>query len=111
MARREPRWCACCSEPLTGTRRTYCGPCGDPTNLRFEVETAALCGPFKAFAEAVTHAVGRSLSSGEPINVDVLCWSRAAAHAFGCLDDYDSDPEASVTKRVTITATDHGRVA
>ena len=37
--------------------------------------------------------------------------ARAAAHAFGCLDDYDSDPEASVTKRVTITATDHGRVA
>lgn len=107
MTRREPRWCACCSEPLTGALRTYCGTCGDPTNLEFEVESLT----FKTFAEAAVHAIGRALSSGEPINVDALCWTRAAAHAFGCLDDYDSDPEASVTKRVTINATDLGRVA
>lgn len=88
------------------TTCAYCGTCGDPTNLEFQVESRT----FKTFAEAAVHAIGRALTRGESSDVDVLCWTRAAAHAFGCLEDYDSDPEASVTKRVTIKATDLGQV-
>jgi len=101
-------WCACCAAETTGARpRTYCDACGDSTQVEYQVESES----FGTFGEAVDYAVSRSLTGVGPVNVDLLCYSRAAAHAAGVLEDYDADPEASVTSRVVIRTEAVGHVA
>ena len=72
-------------------------------NIEFEVKDKY----FTNFKEACTFAIGHSISTGEAVNVDVLCYTRGAAHKFGI---YDYDPDASVTTRVVIRAEDTGKV-
>ena len=98
-----------CDRPLIGTR---CPSCGDPARLEFECDLpGGGVRTWRSFDEAAGWAVACSASTGLPVYVDVLCWTRAAAHAFGCLEDYDADVDASVTKRVKVSAADLGRVA
>lgn len=66
---------------------------------------------FASFDEAASFAVAISASTDRPVNIDTLCWTRAAAVAAGLEDEYDDDPDASVTQRITITAAHIGRVA
>lgn len=69
---------------------------------------------FKTFDEAAGFAVVVGFGHGEPVNLDVLCWSRAAAKAWGghdAAEQYDEDPEASVHDRLEISVNYVGRVA
>ena len=69
---------------------------------------------FASFAEAVEMAVINSIGDGTPVDVDVIAWSRKAARAFGGddgVETYNEDPDASIHKRITITAEDLGRIA
>jgi hypothetical protein len=69
---------------------------------------------FETSADAVEHAVGKSMSrGGEPVFVDVLVSSRAGAAWYGgdwAEEEYDEDPDASVFDRIEIRATSHGRI-
>ena len=69
---------------------------------------------FKTFAEACAFAVTVGASHGEEVNIDVLCWSKAAARAWmgdAGVEQYNEDPEASVSDRITIKVEHVGRVA
>ena len=70
---------------------------------------------FKTFGKAAELAVAMSAShGGTPVNVDVLCWTRGAAVAYGgdvSGEIYDEDPEASVHDRIVIRAESQGRIA
>lgn len=69
---------------------------------------------FKTWSEAAGYTVSLAASDGEPHNVDVLAWSRAAARAWAGDDgvaSYDDDPEASVFERIEIRAESKGRIA
>ena len=69
---------------------------------------------FKTFEEACAFAVSIASSNGQEVNIDVLCHSKAAARAWGGddgVEQYNEDPEASVSDRITITADHVGRVA
>lgn len=69
---------------------------------------------FQTSADAVEHAVAKSMSrGGEPVFVDVLISSRAGAAWYGgdwAEEQYDEDPETSVFERIEIRATSHGRI-
>ena len=68
---------------------------------------------FKTWAEAVVFDVGVSLS-GRGTEVDVVVYSKAGARWFEGeygVEQYNEDPEATVYKRVRITADDLGRIA
>jgi hypothetical protein len=66
---------------------------------------------FKTFEEAAGFTIAMASSNGSEVNIDVLCWSKAAAKAWGVEEQYEEDPEASVTDRITIRAEHVGRVA
>jgi hypothetical protein len=69
---------------------------------------------FKTFEDACAHAVAMAVSNGENYVVDVLCWSKAAARAWGGdygVEQYNEDPEASVSERIVIKAESLGRIA
>lgn len=84
-------------------------------DLEFAVENKAGREQiFKTFDAACGYAVGLAAMDGEEHHVDVLCWSRAAARAWGGEDgaeQYDDDPDASVHDRITVRAEHVGRVA
>jgi hypothetical protein len=65
---------------------------------------------FKTFDEAAGFAVSLAASSGR-VSLDVLCWSKAGAKAVGLEEEYDEDPDASVTSRLEISVNHVGRVA
>ena len=68
---------------------------------------------FKSFEDAVVAAVAISLGSGKGVNLDVLCWTKAgfrAAVNAGLVTDDSYDPDASVTQRFVIKATDQGKI-
>lgn len=65
-----------------------------------EEETAVFTEADVAIVAAVTHA----LRTGKA-EIDVVCWTREAALAYGGSDfveQYDEDPEASVSDRIVI---------
>ena len=59
---------------------------------------------FKTAADAVAFALTTATRT-----IDVLCWSREGAVWAGLADEYDEDPEASVTCRYRID--DDGNVS
>lgn len=66
------------------------------------------------FGEACKKAVVLAVSGGQEILIDVVCWSRAAARAWGgdaAVEAYNEDPEASVHERIVIKAESQGRIA
>ena len=69
---------------------------------------------FKDFDKACGFAVSLSASTGQTKFVDVLIYSKAAAHVWGgdeAVENYMEDPEASVSDRIKIDAQAIGRVA
>lgn len=114
-------WCACCSEPVRdGDARVgsnggyYCAACGDPGFYEYSVSdrySGLEVGGIHSAQEAISRAVARSISCGREQEIDLMCGSRAAAHVVGELSSYDEDPEASVTRRIIISAKDLGRIA
>lgn len=67
----------------------------------------------KTFEEACAEAVVQSLYQEQPVNIDLLCYSKAGFQAavkagFGYDDSYD--PDASVTQRFVVKATDQGKI-
>ena len=69
---------------------------------------------FETSANAVEHAVAKSISrGGEQVTVDVLISSRAGAGWYGgdwAQEQYDEDPDASVFDRIVIGAQSQGRI-
>jgi hypothetical protein len=68
---------------------------------------------FRSFEDAVVAAVAISLGSEEGVNLDVLCGTKAgfrAAVNAGLVTDDSYDPDASVTQRFVIKATDQGKI-
>jgi hypothetical protein len=68
---------------------------------------------FKNFDKAATHAVAQSISTGEPVVVDVVTWTKAAARKWGgdsAVEIYEDDPEASVHERIVVRAGSQGRI-
>ncbi len=65
--------------------------------------------------EASATAISMSISrGGEPVIIDVLAWTRAAARSYAGdygVEVYDEDPEASVHDRIVIRAASQGRIA
>lgn len=69
---------------------------------------------FKTFDEAAGFAVAIAGSTGKTVNLDVLIYSKAGARAWGgddAVEEYESDPDASVSERIEITAQSVGRIA
>lgn len=69
---------------------------------------------FSTFEEAAGFAVSIAASNGSEVNIDVLCGSKQAAKKWGgdgMVEQYEEDPDASVTDRVTIRAEHVGRIA
>lgn len=69
---------------------------------------------FTSFDEAAGFAISIGASHGRTVHLDVLCWSRAAAKAWGGdygAEQYDEDPEASVHDRIEIKVNPIGRIA
>ena len=69
---------------------------------------------FKTFDEAAGFAVTLGVSDGSEHDVDVLIYSKAGARWYGgewAVEEYESDPDASVSDRVTVRAEGVGRVA
>jgi len=69
-------------------------------DVEYMVETADGAGYFKTAADAVAFALTTATRT-----IDVLCWSRAGAKWAGLEEEYDEDPEASVTCRYRIDDT------
>jgi len=68
---------------------------------------------FKTFDEAAGFAVGRGVSHGEPVTLDVLVWSRAGAKWVGgddAVEIYNQDPDGSVHERLIIKVSSQGRI-
>lgn len=68
---------------------------------------------YKNFEEACAAAVAYSIVDGRSVNIDLLCYSEAgfqAAVKAGFVYDDSYDPDASVTRRFTVKATDKGKI-
>jgi hypothetical protein len=68
---------------------------------------------FKTADEAAGFAVSLAMS-GRTVYIDVLIYSRAGARFYGddhAVEQYDEDPEASVSDRIQVKAESLGRVA
>lgn len=61
-------------------------------------------------AEAAQLALAISMSTGQPVYIDVVVWSAAGAESIGLGDRYQEDPDASVLQRIRVVAEDLGRV-
>lgn len=69
---------------------------------------------FKRFDEAAGYAVVSSASRGEKTFIDVLIYSRAGANWWGgssAVEEYQEDPDASISQRIEVNANNAGRVA
>jgi hypothetical protein len=69
---------------------------------------------FKTFGEATDFAVGRAASTGSKVDVDVLIYSVSGARWWGgdpAVEEYQEDPEASVSDRFEVSVNHVGRVA
>jgi hypothetical protein len=69
---------------------------------------------YKTANEAAGLAIAIAMSRGEPVHIDVVCWSLGAAHVYGGDDAatrYREDPDASVFERIVVRAESLGRIA
>lgn len=84
------------------------------TDLEFHVEDAnQTTHMIKNFDEAAGFAISIACAGKPEVYIDVLCWSRAAAVAYGGDhggEVYDEDPETSIHERIVIRAESIGRV-
>jgi hypothetical protein len=85
-------------------------------DLEFHVgdEAGTTTTRFKTFDKAAGFAVARCCGTGSPVVIDVITWSRAAARAWGgeaAVEQYETDPEASVHERIVVRAEALGRIA
>ena len=87
---------------------------GRHKDVEFEVSAGEKTAHFKNWDEAAVMAVAMSASrGGAEAVIDVVVHSRAGArHWLGDhgVEMYDEDPDASVFQRVSIRATDKGRI-
>ena len=104
-------------------RLEYCAECGDPTAIEWHFAVVDArgetvrglpdpIGTLTAHRSAWPRDVARAADDaaralaivvdrqGERVALDLLCYSRAAAHAVGAQDEYDEDPDASITCRM-----------
>lgn len=69
---------------------------------------------FKTFDEAASFAVARAASNGLPTRLNVLIYSKAGARWYGgdeAVEQYEEDPEASVSDSYEIKVNALGRIA
>ena len=69
---------------------------------------------FRTFDEAAGFAVMVAASGKSNVAIDVLIWSRAGARWWGgddAVEQYNDDPDASVSHRFEIKVNDYGRIA
>lgn len=69
---------------------------------------------YSTFAEASAAAVAVSASTGQGVDLNVLIYSKAGARWRGgdhAVEEYEADPDASVSEQISITAESHGRIA
>lgn len=69
---------------------------------------------FNTFDEASSAAIALSASNGVKVNLDVLISSRAGARWWGgdyAVEEYNADPDASVSDRFVINVDPQGRIA
>ena len=67
----------------------------------------------RTFAEAAQNAIAESASTGQPVTIDVVVWSRAGAKWWAGdegVEQYKDDPEASVFERIVVQAQSQGRI-
>lgn len=68
---------------------------------------------FKSSDEASSFAISLAMSDGRPHNIDVLIYSVSGARWYGgddAAEEYDDDPEASVSDRIVVRAESLGRI-
>jgi len=68
---------------------------------------------FHKFEHAAVSAIAQSASSGKPITIDVVVYSRAGANAWQGphgVEVYNEDPDASVHERIIVRAESLGRI-
>lgn len=69
---------------------------------------------FRSFDEAAGFVVVMAVSDGKWHNINVLISSRSGANWWGgddAVEEYDADPDASVSDRIVVKAESHGRIA
>lgn len=66
---------------------------------------------FKKFDEAAGFAVAIAASGKPTVNLDTLCYSAAGARFAGLEEEYEEDPEASVTCRLEVSVNYTGRIS
>jgi hypothetical protein len=69
---------------------------------------------FKTADEAAGFAITVAMARGKDVNVDVLIHSKAGARWYGgddAAEQYDEDPDASVSDRIVVRAESIGRVS
>lgn len=82
-------------------------------DIEFAVDVNGQERIFKRFDEAAGFAVALAASDGRTHHIDVLIYSVAGARAWGgdyAVEEYRSDPEASVSDRISVRADHVGRV-
>lgn len=68
----------------------------------------------KTFKDAAQYAISMSVGTGQPMTIDVVTWTRAAAKAWGgdsAVEVFNEDPDASIHERIIIKAESEGRIA
>ena len=85
-------------------------------DVDFEVDTATGHGRknFDTWNEAAAYAIATGAARGQRINLDVLIHSRAGARWWGgehAVEEYDADPDASVSERFVVNVNPQGRIA
>jgi hypothetical protein len=66
------------------------------------------------FNKAAGLAISLACVNGDPVNIDVVAWSRSAAKAWSGddgVESYDDDPDTSVFDRIVVRAESIGRIA
>lgn len=69
---------------------------------------------YNKFSEAVAYAVTASTSTGHPIFVDVIVYSRAGARWWAGdygVEEYENDPDGTIHERIEIRAESQGRIS
>ncbi len=68
---------------------------------------------FDDFRDACAFAVTLA-ASGWHVNLDVLIYSKGGARRWGgehAVEEYEADPDASISQRLVISVDDQGRIA
>ncbi len=82
-------------------------------DLEFHVNVDSGTTIYKAFEQAIAMAVSYSLSNNVKAYVDVVVWSKQAAHDWAGdngVTQYQEDPDASVFERIGVRVTLEGQI-